>query len=132
MVSLQSVRQDHHIVVAVSERSVEGASALIVAAHHHIDLRHVALGKPFLTGADHGSTVPEASGFGANRDVAHPPAVAVVANHRGRKEGLAFASREHGRGLAGERAPEIAPRVVPRSRDSDLVPQVDGGVELNR
>ncbi|MEA2362276.1 MAG: hypothetical protein QOD71_1421 [Thermoleophilaceae bacterium] len=66
----------------------------------------------------------------AHRQVIDPAPVAVVADHRSREKHLGVDAGQHRRRRSAQSQPQVLDGVVPRARQADLVPKLDGRVEL--
>src|SRR5215204_4006324 len=121
----QPLAEARDLVDLVTEAAVELDHAGVRGPHLEVELRAPALGEQAL-GLGH---EPRAETLAASRtidrQVVHPAAVPVVADHRRRDHGATRLPHEEQLGLHAQLALDVAIRVVPRHDEPGRAPQRD-------
>ena len=116
--------------VLVSEGLVEAPGCRILVAHHQLRLGSTMIAEPRLGGGHHEPSETLRPSGGRDRDVVDPPPMAVLAHHGRAYEVSPVDADEHGRGRAEHGTIEVRSRVVPRTGEPRLLPQLDDGVPV--
>ena len=98
---VQEATEHHDLTVLIAERLVERDHAVVRRTHHEQNLRDPSLPHPLLTGLHRLPSQALALLGVLDRQVVHPPPVAVMADHRRPEQSfLPVAGRQHRGGRA--------------------------------
>ena len=119
--------QADNVVLRVAEPTIELDDLSVGRAHLKVELGAAALDEEALGLTHQGSCVGPPAVAGGNGQVVNPATVAIEADHGGRYQFLGYRSDQKQLGLFGEFARDVGMWIIPRARQTALLPERDDG-----
>src|SRR5262245_32395769 len=123
--------EDDGVGLFIADRAVERAGLRVLAADQQLQFRQAGGAQPGLGSVHDGAAKTLLPAIGIDGDVIDPAAMAVMADHGGRRDRAVGAADQHGRVRIAPRQRDVAGRIVPRPRQAAALPPRNDGFDIS-